>query len=180
MSIAKELIQAIEVAIRSKSFDDRNSVVRLGKQGSYLFDWKSGEVALKGELLQEDSIGVLVNWLELYKDVNAETDSATYLKEAGEAIVARIRYLNEPLRVVEMDTTTNAIQIRSEKPLKEEGHISYFEMILKTGKWFGYRNYISVHRYSQKPDEEPSREVVAFPVTKLQFEKLLNDLIEIL
>jgi hypothetical protein len=53
-------------------------------------------------------------------------------------------------------------------------------MVLKAGKWFGYRNYVSLHRYSQRPEDEPNRHPVPFPLTKKQFQKLIDDLIDVL
>ena len=180
MSTAKEIVNAIEKAFREKSFDSHDSAVRVGRSGHYVFEWKSNEVSVKGELLQEDSIGVMMNSLIVEKDIGEDKEISAYLKGVADAIEKRVTYLMEPLKVIEIDSTSNAVQIRSEKPEMREGFLSYFELILKSGKWFGHRDHVSLCRHSHRPEAEKRRRKVAFPLTKVQLERLLSDLIEIL
>jgi hypothetical protein len=180
MNPAAELMKALENAFRERSFDSKDSLIRLTQNGNYIFQWKSENINVKGEFLQEDSIGLLVNSLTVEKDIQEDKDPTQYLKHAAEAIEERVNYLLEPLKIVEFDSTSNAVQMRSEKPEVTDGNVSYYELILKSGKWFGYRDYCLLRRYMHRTDDEPSRKIVAFPLTKRQLEKLLSDLIDIL
>jgi hypothetical protein len=180
MNNSHEILKAIEKAFQQKDFDSRESVLRLSKQGSYVFEWNSPEIKVKGDLSELDSIGILLNSIEVSKNINEEKDIPEYLKTAAETIEKRVNYLMEPLKIIELDSTTKAVQLRSEKPESIDGRLSYYELVLKAGKWFGYRNHVSLHRYSQNPEDEPNRHSVSFPVTKKQFQKLVDDLTEIL
>ncbi|MCI0416739.1 hypothetical protein L0222_28550 [bacterium] len=180
MSNASEILNAIESAFQQKDFDSRDSIVRLHHSGSYVFEWADAEVTVKGDLAQADSIGFLLNSIEISKSIREKVDIADYLKTVAETIEKRVNYLMEPLKIIELDSTTNAVQMRSEKPEIQDGNLSYFEVILKAGKWFGYRNYVSLHRYTNRREDEENRRRVSFPVTKKQFQKLVDDLIEIM
>jgi len=178
--IATGMISLLEKGFREKSFESKDSIVRIGQKGSYLFEWRSGDVHVKGELLDHDNIGVMLSYVVIEKDRQEEREATTYLKDVAEAIEKRINYLMEPLRIVEIDSTSNAVQIRSENPEVAEREVSYFEIVLRSGKWFGGRDHVSMHRYAHRPEEETNRRSIGFPLTKQQFERLLNDLIEAL
>jgi hypothetical protein len=180
MSKATEILNAIETAFEQKDFESRDSIVRMSQAGTYLFEWTDQEVTVKGDLSRADSIGFLLNSIEISKNVRENVDMADYLKEAAETIEKRMNYLMEPLKIIELDTTTNAVQLRSERPELQEGHLSYFEIVLKAGKWFGHRNHVSLHRFHHKLQDEGNRGTIPFPVTKKQTQKLLDDLIDIL
>lgn len=180
MGHAAEILNAIESAFEKKDFDSGDSLVRMNHSGNYVFDWSDAETRVKGDLSHSDSIGFLLNSIEISKNIHETDDVAGYLKNAAETIEKRINYLMEPLKVIELDSTTNAVQIRSEKPELQDGHISYFEIVLKAGKWFGHRNHLSLHRFSQRQGEEGNRSSLPFPVTKKQFQRLIDDLLQIL
>ena len=180
MNKAQEILSAIETAFQKKDFESRDSVVRMSRTGSYAFEWTDPEVTVKGDLSHSDSIGFLLTSIEISKNIRENVEMAGYLKEVAESIEKRINYLMEPLKIIELDSTTNSVQLRSEKPELQDGHLSYFEVVLKAGKWFGHRNHVSLHRFTQKQLEEGNRGTISFPVTKKQFQKLLDDLIEIL
>lgn len=180
MGKAPEILNAIEAAFHEKDFESRDSIVRMSQSGSYVFEWTDPEVSVKGDLSHADSIGFLLNSIEISKNVRENAEMSGYLKEVAEGIEKRINYLMEPLKIIELDSTTNAVQLRSEKPELQDGHLSYFEIVLKAGKWFGHRNHVSLHRFTHKQQDEGNRGTISFPVTKKQFQKLLDDLIEIL
>jgi hypothetical protein len=179
MSNALEILSAIEKSFQQKDFDSHDSILRPGKQGTYVFEWNSADTTIKGDLSEIDSIGILLNSIEVSKNISPVMEIADYLKQTAETIEKRVNYLMEPLKIIEMDSTTKAVQLRSEKPEMQDGRLSYYELVLKAGKWFGYRNHVSVQRYTQLPEEEPNRHPVSFPVTKKQFQKLVDDLTEI-
>ena len=180
MGKAPEILNAIEAAFHQKDFESRDSIVRMSQSGSYVFEWTDPEISVKGDLSHSDSIGFLLNSVEISKNVRESVEMSGYLKEAAERIEKRINYLMEPLKIIELDSTTNAVQLRSEKPELQDGPLSYFEIVLKAGKWFGQRNHVSLHRFTHKQQDEGNRGTISFPVTKKQFQKLLDDPIEIL
>jgi hypothetical protein len=177
-AISTEIISQLDKAFREKSFDAKDSVIRIGQKGSFLFEWRSEDVHVKGELLEHDNIGMMVSHVVIEMDRREESETAASLKTSAEAIEKRVNYLMEPLRIVEIDNTSNAVQIRSEKPQAAGQEISYFEIVLRAGKWFGRRDHVSIHRYAQRPEEEKNRRSIGFPLTKQQFERLLGDLID--
>jgi len=179
MGSSSEIIKEMEKCFREKLFDSKDSLIRIVNE-YYLLEWKSGDVTLKAEIAEEDTIGLLLAGLIVERDIQENQNPLEYLRAAAEAIEKKITYLMEPLKLVELDSTSNAMQIRSEKPEIVEGGISYFECILKSGRWFGYRNSLVFRRYSQRPSEEKDRRITPFPLTKKQFGRLIDDLIEIL
>ena len=179
MGSSSEIIKEMEKSFREKSFDSKDSLIRTAND-QYLLEWKSGDVTLKAEIAAEDTIGLLLSGLTVEKDIQENQNPVAYLRAAAEAIEKKITYLMEPLKLVELDSTSNALQIRSEKPEIQDSGISYFECILKSGRWFGYRNSLLLRRYSQRPNQEKDRRVTPFPLTKKQFGRLIDDLIEIL
>ena len=180
MSQALEILGAIETAFQNKDFESRDSIVRMSQTGTYVFEWTDSGVTVKGELSHSDSIGFLLNSVEISKNIQENVDRTGYLKGVAETIEKRVNYLMEPLKIIEVDSTTNAVQLRSEKPELQDGHLSYFEIVVKAGKWFGHRNHVSLHRFTHSQQDEGNRGTVSFPVTKRQLQKLLDDLIEIL
>jgi hypothetical protein len=180
MGHGSEILKQMEHCFQEKLFDSEQSILRTGKNASHLLEWKENETTVKAEIMAADTIGVLLNSVTVEKDIKETRDTIEYLRQVAESIEKRVTYLMEPLKLVELDSTSNALQIRSEKPEVSDGTISYFELILKSGRWFGYRNSLLLRRYSQRPGEEKDRTVTPFPLTKKQLERLLDDLIEAL
>jgi hypothetical protein len=176
--VSIEIAKELDRAFREKDFSSKDSIIRLNGQGAYVFEWRSDDLTIKGEILQEDSIGVLLQSLTLEKNV-PDAVTTSYLQQVATKIEQRVNYLQEPLKLIELDPNANAVQMRSESPEVSEGTISYFELLLKSGAWFGHRNRLTLHRYSHLPESERERRTIAFPVTKRQLERLLDDLIEV-
>jgi hypothetical protein len=176
MGVATQIAKDLDRAFREKDFSSKDSIIRLNSEGAYVFEWRSEDIFLKGEILQEDSIGFMLQSLSLEKNVDAEV-TTSYLQQVALQIEQRINYLQEPLKLIELDANANAVQMRSESPEVSEGTISYFELLLKSGAWFGHRNRLTFHRYTSMPEREGERRAIAFPVTKRQLERLLDDLI---
>ena len=180
MSSSGEILSAIESAFQRKDFESRDSIVRLNEAGNYVFEWGDSKVTVKGSWSEHDSIGFLLKRIEVSKNVAENIDVGEYLKSVARAIETRVNYLMEPLKIIELDSTTNSVQMRSEKPERQDGQLSYFEVVLKAGKWFGHRNHATFQRYAHREEQEATREPVPFAVTRKQFQKLIDDLIEIL
>lgn len=87
------------------------------------------------------------------------------------AIIARLSYLEEPLAVVEADAAEGQAQLRSSPPLREEGEISYWEVLISAGA----ETALSLARYHWSP-ELPEREPQPYPVASPQLGRLADSL----
>lgn len=107
------------------------------------------EVKVTAEIEATDQLGMLV------KRVQAEAPHAGDLQKQALAIVEKIDYLGCELKVVEVDGVSNAVQIRSKKPMAG----GFIEVILRGG------NSLSLERKG-----EPLH------ISKSDYEKLIRDL----
>lgn len=178
MTQSQEIMQTLEDCFRDRSIDTRSSKAEVKHKKSYRCQWKSDELKVRAEIYHEDAQRVLLNSLLVEKNItDADND---YLALAGEALVRRLSYLSEALRMIELDKTSNAVLLRSVHPELRSGEISYFEMILKHGAWFGQRNLLTLKRFECRRNTDEPRVIIPFVLTKLQMERFVGDLIDIL
>jgi hypothetical protein len=109
------------------------------------------EIKITTDIEAEDQLGMLV------KRVQMETPHPGDLRKQAVAVIEKIDYLGE-LKVLEVDGISNAVQIRSKKPLAD----GFIEIILRGG------TYLSLERKG-----------APLHISKTDFEKLLRDLKEI-
>jgi hypothetical protein len=95
----------------------------------------------------------------LVKSVHIQTLRAGDLRKQAAAIVEKIDYLGCELKVIEVDGVSNAVQIRSKKPVAD----GFIEIILRGG------NFLSLERKG-KP----------LHISKSDYERLVRDLKQIL
>ena len=110
-------------------------------------------IKVTAEIEASDLLGMLV------KRVQVETPQPGDLRKQAAAIVEKIDYLGSELKVVEVDGVSNAVQIRSKKPLAD----GFIEIILRGG------NYLSLERKG-----------APLHISKGDYERLIRDLKEIL
>ena len=91
------------------------------------------EVKVTAEIEATDQLGMLL------RRVQVETPRRGDLRQQAGAIVEKIDYLGCELKVIEVDGVSNAVQIRSKKPMAG----SFVEIILRGG------NYVSLERKGQ-------------------------------
>jgi hypothetical protein len=82
------------------------------------------EITVTAEIEAKDQLGMLV------RRVLVETPNRGDLRKQAAAIVERIDYLGCELKVIEVDGVSNAVQIRSRKPLAD----GFIQIILRDGK----------------------------------------------
>jgi hypothetical protein len=76
-----------------------------------------------------DTIGVACTALEFVTTSRSDWSSDS-LKEWGTRLAARVTYLMEPLKVVEIDTQGGELQIRSQSPTPRAEQRGYYEIRL--------------------------------------------------
>src|SRR5262245_9238050 len=107
------------------------------------------EVKVTAEIEAQDQLGMLV------KRVCVEALRPGDLRKQAAAIVEKIDYLGCELKVIEVDGVSNAVQIRSKKPVAD----GFIEIILRRG------NYVSLERKG-----------APLHISKKDYERLLKDL----
>jgi hypothetical protein len=107
------------------------------------------DIKVTAEIEAEDQLGMLV------KRVQVETAGQGDLRKQAASIVDKIDYLGSELKVIEVDGVSNAVQIRSKKPLTD----GFIEIILRGG------NHLSLERKG-KP----------LHISKGDYERLVRDL----
>jgi len=76
-----------------------------------------------------DTVGVAYSSLEFVTTSRAERSSEA-LREWGERLAARVTYLMEPLKVIEIDAGGGEVQIRSQSPTPRADQRGYYEVRL--------------------------------------------------
>ena len=108
-------------------------------------------------------IGVAVDEIEV-KQPGMDADGA---RRASERVEREVKYLLEPLRVVESDAEAGVTQTRSETPAVDDAGRHYYELEARPGQ-------LDLKRY-QKPDDEP-RASEPMDLTHEQLYRLAEDL----
>ena len=111
------------------------------------------EVKVTADIEATDQLGMLLRRL----DVKAPRSGD--LRKQAAAIIEKIDYLGCELKVIEVDGVSNAVQIRSKKPVAD----GFIEIILRGG------NSISLERKG-----------APLHISKTDYERLVRDLKEIL
>ena len=89
------------------------------------------------------------------------------LTKIADALSAKLSYLLEPLRVIEIDGPAGAVQMRSAPPCKQATQLTYYEVLVQRG------GSISLMRYEKQPAQ--TRSPVTTIVTREVFARLAND-----
>jgi len=110
------------------------------------------EIKVTAEIEAADQLGMLV------KRVQIETPKKGDLRKQAASIVEKIDYLGCELKVIEVDGVSNAVQIRSKKPLAD----GFIEIILRGG------NFLSLERKG-----------APLHISKGDYERLIHDLTRI-
>jgi hypothetical protein len=107
------------------------------------------DVKVTADIEAADQLGMLVRRIQL------EAPRGRDLRQQAGAIVEKIDYLGCELKVIEVDGLSNAVQIRSKKPLAD----GFIEIILRGG------NHVSLERKG-----------APLHISKADYERLLRDL----
>lgn len=121
---------------------------------------------LHGDLESLDSIGCSLNHLEWEP---SRPHGAAELKEIAEWLCRQVRYLLEPLAVIETDPAGVHLQIRSYPPTRQPQATSYYEALVSSSG-------VTLRRYSAPPGAP--RQPAPMHVTREILERLVSDLSE--
>jgi hypothetical protein len=87
---------------------------------------------LECELADLDTIGCAVNQLRLKTDALARV-TLDDLRQLGQALTERVRYLLEPISNLELDQEGFSLQLRSHPPQKDDQGRRYYELTARRG-----------------------------------------------
>jgi hypothetical protein len=152
------------------------SVRRITGDGqAYVIDEKKDGVRLEAEIEDFDKYSCRVKSLSLKaeREPNSSEEIVERLRQQADAATRTIRYLSEDLALVELDATRQAAQLRSSPPQKEQRATTYYELMLYNG------DSATLKRYTHEKGEHERRSV-AMTLTEENFERLVNDLGELI
>jgi len=121
---------------------------------------------LEAEMVSGDSLAVEFEAFEFKSDLLANADTAQ-LSRIADRLAARLTYLLEPLRVVEIDGHAGAVQMRSHPPYQRDKQSRYYEVLIQRG------GSISLVRYERQAGQ--GRAPIAATVTREVFHRLAED-----
>ena len=110
------------------------------------------EIKITTDIEATDQLGMLVRRIQMEAPLKGD------LRKQAAAIVEKLTYLGSELKVIEVDGLSDAVQIRSKKPLED----GFLEVVLRRG------NYLCLERKG-----------APLHISKSDFEKLIRDLKEI-
>lgn len=143
-----------------------------GGIGKCRFDQRLNHLHLRFAIEDFDKFSYLLDEIRLKAlDVSDTNLDFAVLEQRAKTVIAKLTYLVENLSVVEADQNSSKIQIRSLSPEKKEGVVTYFEIILEP-------NSLTFARIQS--NQEGLRVTIPFQLTKEVFERLVNDLADIL
>jgi hypothetical protein len=126
-----------------------------------------GNVTLSLQILQIDPLGLAFEGLILESPRLANTPTKE-LTAVADQLAAKLTYLLEPLRVIEIDGTAGAVQMRSSQPSQRSDRSSYYELLVRRG------GSIAFERYEKQPSL--SRSVIPAILTREVLFRLVSDM----
>ena len=120
---------------------------------------------LECELTELDKIGCSFAGF-VFRSERFASKSVDELKRLSESLAAKLSYLLEPIRPVEVDRGECVVQMRSNPPQKDDDGTSYYELLAKSGQ-------LSLCRFN-KPRGD-ARRVIPAQVTREVFHRLAHD-----
>jgi hypothetical protein len=138
----------------------------LGTAGPALVAVADGPRQLACDVVEHNSLAVVFNQLRL---ATTELASATAvdLERISNALAARLTYLMEPIRPIEIDVDACVVQLRSSPPQKDDDGRSYYELLVRRG------GEIALSRY-RKESGTPRQQIPA-TVTREVLLRLAGD-----
>lgn len=127
-------------------------------------DWRGDRWSVTTR--HQDQIGYQIEQISCEFDKKRRLDSKQVAAMAQE-IEQRLRYLLEPIRLIELDPLDAVANLKSDPPSPSEGSVKYFDAWLSTNKF-------QLRRYQARQGSCPKR--VDFQMTRETFVKLTDDL----
>ncbi len=158
MTMTKTLKEQIDLEL------NRISVV-----GGPAFSVDTPAGQLECDMVGVDTIACSFERFELRTDKLASS-TAEQLKKVCDSLSERLSYLLEPIALVETDSDSCVLQMRSKPPHKEESVTTYYELLVQGS---GLR----LQRYAKQIGT--ARKVIPANVTSEVFRRLANDFVGI-
>lgn len=144
-------------------------------EGARLIELPAADLpALRLELFDLDRFSVNMRRLTVATNTLPPPDAAQRsdrLDALANMLINRLSYLEEPLTLVEVDAGDGLAQLRSNPPLREEGQISYWELVISLDP----TPALSLARYHWSP-ELPEREPLPYPAASPQLGRITDTL----
>jgi hypothetical protein len=134
------------------------------RSGCLHVDWQSDDVEIVVDVDVSDRLGMLARRVCVYGGKPEASPSA--LKKRAQAVIDRLTYLDERLRLIEWDHLSNMVQIRGRAEKTSEGQPQFFEIIL------GHDPSILLHR-------RLGNETIPFHISNECFVRLIDELVSI-
>jgi hypothetical protein len=117
---------------------------QLGSGGAVTIAVVDGPRQLTCDIVERNSLAVVFNLLRL---ATSELANATAfdLERISNALAAKLTYLMEPIRPIELDVDACVVQMRSNPPQKDDDGRSYYELLVRRG------GEIALARYRKEP-----------------------------
>jgi hypothetical protein len=103
-----------------------------------------GQRKLTCDVVERNPLAVVFNQLRLATSELA-TAGAVDLERISNALAARLTYLMEPIRPIELDADACVVQLRSNPPQKDDDGRSYYELLVRRG------GELKLERYRKEP-----------------------------
>jgi hypothetical protein len=105
---------------------------QLGNGGAATVSVAEGPRTVTCEIVERNSLAVAFDKLRLASNELASVKAAD-LERIGNALAARVTYLMEPIRPIELDADACVVQMRSNPPQKDDDGRSYYELLVRRG-----------------------------------------------
>ena len=129
-------------------------------------DVTEADQRLRCDLTAVDTLGCAFTRFELRSGKLAKA-TIDELKKVSEALAARLTYLLEPIKPIEVDADQCVVQLRSTPPQREPELTTYYELLVRRG------GELSLCRWMKTRTSE--RQLVAAQVTREVFSRLVAD-----
>jgi hypothetical protein len=139
---------------------------QLGAGGTATVDVTAGNRRLTCDLVERNSLAVALQALRVATPELAGA-SSTHLERMAKDLSARLTYLMEPIRPIEIDADACVAQLRSSPPQRDDDGRSYYELTVRRG------GEIALVRYRKEPGAV--RQQIPANVTREVLLRLVDD-----
>jgi hypothetical protein len=148
-----------------------NELNQLGAGGATAVDLTAGNRRLTCDLVERNSLAVAFQTLRVTTPELAAATSAS-LERMAKDLSARLTYLMEPIRPIEIDADACVAQLRSSPPQRDDDGRSYYELTVRRG------GEIALSRYRKEPGT--ARQQFPAAVTREVLLRLVDDFVAVL
>ncbi len=141
-------------------------LIQLGAGGSATVDITASSRRLTCDLVERNSLAVAFQTLRVATPELAGATSSS-LERMAKELSARLTYLMEPIRPIEIDADACVAQLRSSPPQRDDDGRSYYELTVRRG------GEILLCRYRKEPSA--ARQQIAANVTREVLLRLADD-----